>query len=285
MQDEGRAVGQQAAPSFDEVRRLLDRARELAARARSDSAEALRLMQGLLPHVANARARGEINRLVWEAERALGRHPQFFSQAGQDAWLDARLFRGRRGGTFAEIGGYDGITGSNCLFFELMRGWSGLVVEPSPTFHARAAACRRVPCLPVAIAGEEGEAEFLDVREGYSQMSGLTASYDPALRATVEADPRHRGDLIRVPTRPLAAILDEAGLTAVDYVSLDVEGGEMAVLAAFPFERIRVAAWTIENNGGGAEIPTLMREKGYLRVEALGVDDVYVLASEWKATG
>ena len=265
----------------EQVRQRLGRARELLDGGHKAIADGRQLLAAILPSVTNVRARGEINRRIWEAERLAGHRQQFFSQAGQDAWLDSRVFRGLRAGTFVEIGGYDGITGSNCLFFELVRGWSGLLVEPSPTFHARAAETRRVPCLRLAVAAGEGEAEFLEVREGFSQMSGLTASYDPGLRATVEADPRHRGELIRVPTRPLAAILDEHGLFGIDYVSLDVEGGELAILRAFPFERFRITAWTIENNAAARDIPALMHEKGYLRVEALGVDDVYVLRSAW----
>ena len=78
-------------------------------------------------------------------------------------------------------------------------------------------------------------------------------------------------------TKTLPDLLDQNFLKEVDFISLDVEGGEMAVLSSFPFDRIKVTAWTIENNTGGTEIPAFMREKGYRRVEALGVDDIYVL--------
>ena len=85
------------------------------------------------------------------------------------------------------------------------------------------------------------------------------------------------GETIRVRTTTLPAVLDANGLDEIDYVSLDVEGGEMAILQAFPFERFRVVAWTIENNSGGSELPEFMRQNGYRRVEAIGVDDVYVI--------
>ena len=150
-------------------------------------------------------------------------------------------------------------------------------LPPSPMFFEQAASFRRATCLQLAVADEEGEAEFLEVQEGYSQMSGLTASYDEKLRETVEANPNHKGELIRVKTRTLPQILDQHFLKEIDYISLDVEGGEMAVLSSFPFDRYKVRAWTIENNTASAEIPKLMREKGYKLVEALGVDDVYVL--------
>lgn len=261
----------------DEAQRQYVRAREVIGRGKQAMAEGHRLLRQLSGKIAHARTRGQINQQIWECEKLNGRRDMFFSQAGQDAFLDEKVFKGKRDGTFVEIGGYDGITGSNCLFFELLRGWKGLLIEPSPTFFAQASAFRKATCLQVALSDQDGEAEFMDVQEGYSQMSGLTATYDPKLRETVESDPRHKGELITVKTRTLPDLLDQNFLREVDYVSLDVEGGEMAVLSSFPFDRFRVTAWTIENNTGATDIPAFMRDKGYKRIEALGVDDIYVL--------
>ncbi|MEM7212438.1 MAG: FkbM family methyltransferase [Pseudomonadota bacterium] len=263
----------------EEAQRQYVRAREVIGRGKQAMAEGHRLLRQLSGKIAHARTRGQINQQIWECEKLNGRREMFFSQAGQDAFLDEKIFRGKREGTFVEIGGYDGITGSNCLFFELLRGWRGILIEPSPTFFKQASSFRRATCLQLALADQEGEAEFMDIQEGYSQMSGLTASYDPKLRETVEADPRHKGELITVKTKTLASILEQNFLTEVDYISLDVEGGEMAVLSGFPFDQFKVTAWTIENNTGDTKIPALMRDKGYKRVEALGVDDIYILDS------
>jgi FkbM family methyltransferase len=262
-----------------DAQRTYVRAREMVKRGRQAMAEGHRMLRDLSGTITHARTRGQINQQIWECERLNGRRVQYFSQSGQDAFLDEKVFKGKRKGVFVEIGGYDGITGSNCLFFELIRGWSGLLIEPSPTFFARAQEFRRATCLQCAIAGREGEAEFLDVTEGFSQMGGLTATYDAKLRETVEANPRHQGDLITVKTRTLEKVLDQHFLKGIDYISLDVEGGEMAVLSAFPFEKYDITAWTIENNDAKMQIPQLMRDKGYNRIEALGVDDVYVKAS------
>lgn len=260
----------------EEAKRQYARALEIIGRGKQAMVEGHRLLRQLSGKINHARTRGQVNQHIWECEKLNGRRDQFFSQAGQDGFLDERIFKGRRGGVFVEIGGYDGVTGSNCLFFEMMRGWSGLLIEPSPTFFAQAQAFRRATCLQVAVAGEAGEAEFMEVQEGYSQMSGLTSSYDEKLRETVEANPNHKGALIRVKTMTVPQILDQHFLKEIDYISLDVEGGEMAVLSTFPFDKYDVHAWTIENNTGRPEIPKLMREKGYKLVEALGVDDVYV---------
>jgi len=261
----------------EDAERQYLRAKEMLGRGRQAMAEGHRLLRQLSGAITHARTRGQINHHIWECERLAGKRDRYFSQSGQDSYLDQRVFQGKTGGVFVEIGGYDGITGSNCLFFELLRGWTGLLVEPSPTYFRQAAAFRRATCLQLAVADRDGEAEFLEVQEGFTQMSGLTESYDAALRDKVEADPRHRGEVIRVKTRTLPRILDQHFLREIDYISLDVEGGELAVLSAFPFERYRVTAWTVENNIASRAVPDLMRDKGYRRVEALGVDDVYVL--------
>ena len=260
----------------DEAQRKFAKAQEMLGRSQQAMGEAHKLLRELSGEIKHARTRGRINEKIWSCERQTGMREKFFSQAGQDAFLDEKVFRGKRDGVFVEIGGYDGITGSNCLFFEMIRGWSGVLIEPSPTFYEMAASFRKATCLQVALADCEGEAEFMEVQEGFSQMSGLTASYDKKLREQVESNPRHKGELIKVKTKTLAQILDQNFLKDIDYISLDVEGGEMSVLSAFPFDKYNITAWTIENNTADTDVPALMGEKGYSRIEALGVDDLYL---------
>jgi hypothetical protein len=56
---------------------------------------------------------------------------------------------------------------------------------------------------------------------------------------------------------------------------LDIEGGEMACLTAFPFDAHDVKIWSIENNTGTSEIKQLMDTKGYDLIEFCGPDEVY----------
>ena len=51
---------------------------------------------------------------LWQVQKQLGLHAWYFSQAGQDRYLNEQIFKNRRNGTFVEIGGHDGWTGSNC---------------------------------------------------------------------------------------------------------------------------------------------------------------------------
>lgn len=220
------------------------------------------------------RARGELMRLLHEVRRMRRPDYRFASQAGQDAVAD-RLLGGRTGGVFVDVGGYDGVTGSNTLFFEQFRGWRGVLVEPVPASLAQAAAVRRCPCLPWAVADSDGLAEMIVVEKGYTQMSGLAQTYDQGILDRVRADPRHEERRLTVETRRLARIMDEAGIAAADFVSLDIEGGEAAVLEGFPFDRIRVAVWAIENNTATPAIGAVMRANGYVLAEFCGPDEIW----------
>lgn len=221
-----------------------------------------------------SRRRGEALRQVHTISNMLAPAPLFYSQAGQDRVID-RLLNGKRDGVFVDVGGYDGVTGSNTLFFEVFRNWKGILVEPSPTQFAMAQATRQCICLGCAVAGESGDAEFMEVTSGFTQMSGFLDSYAAELLDKVRANPKHSEVVHTLSKNTLQSILDDMKFEKVDYLSLDVEGGEMGILQSFPFEKYDIDVFSIENNAQASDLPQLMASKGYELVEFVGVDDIY----------
>ena len=55
----------------------------------------------------------------------------FKSQYGQDQFVDTWC-NSREGGVFVDVGAHDGVTLSNTWFFENVRKWTGLCIEPIP---------------------------------------------------------------------------------------------------------------------------------------------------------
>lgn len=225
-----------------------------------------------------SRRRGPIVRQMHELRLILDQNYAYTSQAGQDAVID-RIFGLKTKGTFVDIGGYDGITGSNTLFLEQHRGWTGVLVEPVTAQLEKAQIARKCPCVQFAVADKAGTATFIEVAEGFTQMSGLAETYDQDLLSRVRRDPRHVERQVTVKTQTLAGILLDAGIPNPDFVSLDIEGGEVAALKAFPFADHRVGAWAIENNTGTGAINEIMRANGYQLVEFCGPDEIYALSS------
>jgi len=150
--------------------------------------------------------------------------------------LDRKIARfvTQTAGTFVELGAFDGVTQSNTLSFE-NKGWRGILVEPVPEAYKACKANRPLAkvfnCACVASTDHRKEIDITAVG-----LMSLVANARGG--GAEEEDWIRRGELVQdlerqkisVPARTLASIVEEAGLQAIDLLSLDVEGHELAVL-------------------------------------------------------
>jgi FkbM family methyltransferase len=216
----------------------------------------------------------EVESLAFVIGRHLGKYPQFFSQFGQDRYLNQHVFENKRDGVFVDVGAYDGLTGSNTLFFEKFQGWRGICIEPDGAQYAKLSAVRSCECVQACIADRDSMARFLSVTDGLTMMGGLVDHYEPGDLKMVSE--RSGSRIINLATRRLDAVLNEHNVTAIDYLSVDTEGSELAILRSLDFARFKVRALSVENNRNLPQIPDHMRSAGYSRIARLGVDDIYV---------
>ncbi len=273
------AAGQDAAAEQARQRLLalqqLQYAQDQKNQAFSALEQAKLALQAALPHLGDLPPAASLR---WQVGQMLGETPWFFSQAGQDAWLYQHLFTQRRNGVFVDVGAHDGVTGSNTLFFEMALGWSGLCIEPVPDIFARLQMMRRVPCLQVGIADQDGEAEFVSFEPDLSQMGGLRQTYDPDMRARVIGQHKQTEKITRIKTRRLGPLLAEQGVHAVDLLCIDVEGAEAMIIADFDFSALPVQVLVVENNQQNTDLRRLVAQKGFVQRARLGMDDVFVWA-------
>lgn len=197
------------------------------------------------------------------------------AQHGEDAWLE-RYFNGKKDGFFVEVGAYDGVVLSNTYFFESI-GWTGVLIEPDA---AKAAKCRanrpgsRVfECAAVA-SPAVNEITFYSVAGGevYSTMN-MTPAHQKRLK---EYDLGYSET--RVAAMTLDAVLTAAGAQQIDFVTIDVEEGEIDVLRGFDIERWKPAVVIIEtaHRFRSADVRRYFTRHGYVFRDSLGVNDIYV---------
>ena len=62
----------------------------------------------------------------------------------------------------------------------------------------------------------------------------------------------------------------------IDFCSIDTEGVELEILETIDFNKYRPTCFTIEDNGRVLAIWSLMKKQGYVLVERLGGDLVFV---------
>ena len=222
----------------------------------------------------------ELRREHWILQAHLKAHWSFFSQHGQDKYIYERFFQSATEGFFVDVGAFDGVEGSNTLFFERTLGWRGLCIEASPSRLAELQKNRRTPCLNVAVGDGRTTEAYLEVTAGYTMMGGLLSELPDA--QLVRNNSHFVGQEISVSVKPLSDILDEQHITSVDYCSIDVEGAEMRVLKGIDFDRHRIAVLSIENfsrlgENPGTEVKDFMESRGYRYVDAVGLDEIYAL--------
>jgi FkbM family methyltransferase len=147
------------------------------------------------------------------------------------------------GGFFIEAGANDGYAQSNTYYFEKIRGWSGLLIEPVPALAAECRRNRRGPVVEAALVAEARPGETVELH-----FAGLMSTMDGALGDATETA-RHVAQglavqglagsyRLQVPARSLSAMLDDLGISRpIDLLSLDVEGAEAAALRGLDFAR------------------------------------------------
>lgn len=212
--------------------------------------------------------------LSWKIGHVLGATPQYFSQFGQDSYLNEHVFKNARDGVFVDVGAYDGISGSNTLFFEKFLGWRGLCIEPDRLQFQKLRAIRSCGCVETCISDRDGRAEFVSVVEGLTMMGGLAEYYDP--NDVKVLSERSKVARVEMACRRLDGVLAENGIAAIDYLSIDTEGSELAILKSFDLTRYCVRALSVENNRNSADIAGHLASLGYRKLIRLGVDDLFM---------
>jgi FkbM family methyltransferase len=176
----------------------------------------------------------------------------FYSQDGQDKYLETYVFKGFKNGIFVDVGAHDGIKINNTLYFEKNRNWTGVNIEPNEEVYKNLIQNRPL-CINIncAISNENGSAEFI-LNSGYTEMlSGLKHHYDERHHERLTYENSLTGSttkIITVPTKKLQTIFDENNISSVNYLSIDVEGGEFEVIKSIDFNKMFIDVIGFENN-------------------------------------
>ena len=211
---------------------------------------------------------------------------EFFSQCGQDKFLETYVFKGFKNGTYMDIGAHDGLMINNSWFFEKTHGWKGILVEPLPEVYKRLVVNRpNNILLDCAVCDKEGSAEFISNIGGPEMLSGLKSEYDPrhAQRHTMETQ-ANGGQLISIEAqaRRVESICDEHAINHIHYMSIDVEGAEFAVIKSINFDKVFIDVIDFENNfvDTSAQIIDYLETKNYIVIYRR--DDIIMIHQQSK---
>lgn len=184
-------------------------------------------------------------------------------------------------GFFVELGANDGISQSNTLYFERKRGWTGVLVEPTPHNFLKCLANRDIDTQVFCCACTSFEYPHRFVEMAFANLMstplGLESDVADPLAHAEEGKkflaPTDRVFTFGALARPLNEVLVEADAPArIDLLSLDVEGAEIEVLKGIDHTRFRFRYICIECRDLG-RIEGYLRPLGYALVEQLSHHD------------
>ena len=171
------------------------------------------------------------------------------SQLGEDLVVIPTLVHAARGrpGTFVEVGAFTGNSLSNTLALERCFNWTGLLVEGNPdNYKQLLRSGRRGTKIHSAVcrAGETTVRMTIGGGPTAGDMSAMSAAY---VKVWGNGNGASRNRTVNVPCSPLHSLMNKAGMTQADFLSLDVEGAEDKVIDTVRASRFSLAMAEADN--------------------------------------
>ena len=225
--------------------------------------------------------RGMLRQKIWNCERSFFWNEKYTSQAGQDKMIKKNFFDGKKNGFFIEIGAYDGISGSNCYHFERFLNWDGIAIEPSNIQFEKLKKNRKCKVLNNAISDEVKEVEFIEVTEGLTQMSGINDSSFERNFKIISNNQASKTDSIKLKTITFDEIVPKN--KDIDYLSIDIEGGEMNLLKSIDFKTNNIKVISVENNIPKEQnFKNFFEEINFTYLDRIGQDEIFYNRQNFK---
>jgi len=189
--------------------------------------------------------------------------------AGREEALKADFFRDTATGFFVDVGANAPQDGSQSFALESC-GWSGVLVEPQPDLAGQLRRERRARVYAVACSKPQDAGQTLTLH-----LAGIQSSLD----ANFYVAGMRRAGSVEVPVMTLDQVLEDAGAPQpLDFVSIDVEGHEVEVLAGFDLARWRPRLLLIEDVVQGLDLHRHLVARGYRWIRRTGINSWYVPA-------
>jgi FkbM family methyltransferase len=193
------------------------------------------------------------------------------AQFGEDLRL-LRIFGAQSHGVCVEVGAYDGLTGSATWAFE-QRHWRTILIEPIPELSEQIRRNRTGTLFPAAAGPENGT---ITIRRAHGDPA-ISAVNPGRWQKNLYELRQESWDELVVPQFTLNHMLAETGIEKLDFITIDVEGYELAVLQGFDLDRWKPRVLIVEDNSRGMDrsVSAHLARANYVCFAHTGVNDWY----------
>jgi FkbM family methyltransferase len=141
------------------------------------------------------------------------------------------FFQDRRDGFFVDVGASYPRYSSTTYYLEKHLGWSGIGVDALEHYAPFWKTLRpKSKFFAYAVTDRSGETVTF-YKAGWPATSSLSKEQAGLFGGEGKVTP------VQVPTITLTKLLDDNGVTSIDFLSIDIEGAEPEALAGFDIER------------------------------------------------
>jgi FkbM family methyltransferase len=164
--------------------------------------------------------------------------------------LAGRPGQEKRNGVFVEVGAGGVVENSNTYFFEKELNWTGLLIEGALPNIAHLSAKKRLRPKTVMIFKAACERPGIVKMVGDGSSAGLVSDMPMDHKTLFSSNwSGSWASPYEVECDSLHSILDEHQVRNVDFMSIDVEGGELGVLRGLDFTKVAVRVIVIHLPG------------------------------------
>ena len=167
----------------------------------------------------------------------------FFSQQGEDLLIFRNFINNVvKDGIFVELGACNGLTYSNTKFFENNLGFTGILIEPIKEMYDKLIRNRpKCICINKAISLETDDVNMI--------VNGAVSGIKKSMTENFIKSWHKRSIERLVKTTTMSQIFQDNKIEFVDFLSVDVEGGELDVLNTINWEDVPIYLICIELDG------------------------------------
>ena len=204
-------------------------------------------MKKIIKRIFGLKLYGYLRR--WRYNIPLSRKEEF----GIDMMLEDKL--PHRDGFYVELGANDGVRFSNSYYFEVNKGWKGVLIEPAPNLYVTCKKKRGAnnvvfcnACVPFDYKEEFVRMKYCDSMTISDNLDLNIGDHDKFVESGEQFLNEGESTFIfGAKSATLNSLLKEAEAPAlIDFLSLDVEGAEFDVLRGVDFTKYNFRYMVIE---------------------------------------
>lgn len=209
----------------------------------------------------------------------------YYSQSGEDEFLNNNYFKNKKNGVYIELGALDGVLYSNTKFFEDNLNWKGILIEPHPHKFKNLISNRPNNYLYNNLVSCSTEnVVFRFFVDNYSGVSGVEETLPKEHFNNFFNSINEPQDRVLIKPKTLTEIIKSTDIKHINLLSLDVEGHEYEVLMSWDFS-VPIDVILIETLGGSQiEKEQLCRDilikNGYIFDTKYKHNEVFILKKE-----